>query len=315
MLLAKNNIVVFTVVVSCLLLVGVLSLEKTNTLKNVVPTMRGEVSLGKNIVITTTKSHQPILVKREDFFYGDQMRFSGSVKDIQSEIAKALCKEGDTVVNIGAYFGYDALLMSERAGHTGKIYAFEENRQIYKCLKKTVVLNELEDRIIVKNLAILDKKGICEVEDFLSGYQTEEGIVPPSTKFVAECNTLDNELKENVTKVDLMLIDEPGYEFAILNGAKEIISRSPNIIIISYFERKLSARNIDVKAELDKFVDEGFRIYLTDDNGKMTEPGTSEIAAKDSGVLIITKQLISNQNYSYDQKQEMEQQQQTTEAK
>ena len=78
----------------------------------------------------------------------------------------------------------------------------------------------------------------------------------------------------------------------------------------------LGIYSTDTEINLNRLAERcrGIRLF-TDDNGKMTEPGTSEIAAKDSGVLIITKQLISNQNYSYDQKQEMEQQQQTTEAK
>ena len=105
-------------------------------------------------------------------------------------------------------------------------------------------------------------------------------------------------MKDLASKIDLMLIDDAGYEFEILKGAQNIIRNSPKLVILSYYERKLSARGIPVKEELDKFVDDGFYIYFVDEDGKTSEPSTSEIAAKDIGVIIITKNRMVKESVS-----------------
>ena len=294
-----NKIVSFAVVTSCLLFILVLGIEKTKKIVNLVPMVRGEVSLGKDVVITTTRTQRPIIVKKDDVFYGNEMRFSGSINEMHSDIAYSICREGFTVVNVGAYFGYDAITLASKLEKNGKVYAFEDNRSIYNCLKKSVVLNEMDDRVIVKNLAISDKKGICEMEDYMSVYKKEDETFSAPSTFVAECNTLDNELKDVVQKIDMLLIDEAGYEFSIIRGAHDILANSPNVVIISDYERKYSARNVDVKAELDMLVNEGYFIYFVDKEGRTTEPNTSEIAAKDEGVLIISKNRMGKEQQSY----------------
>ncbi len=289
MLFTQNKLVVSALIFSSLLFIFVFALEKTKVLMNIVPKARGEVSIGEGLVITSTKTGHPIIVKKDDMFFGNEMRFSGSLKNIFSDVALSLCKPNDTIVNIGAYFGYDAICMGSKLKGTGKIYAFEDNRSIYSCLRKSIVLNDMDQHVIVKNLALSDKKGICEKDDFMAVKENPDGSFSTPPSFVAQCNTLDNELKEVTSKVNLMLIDDPGYEFDILRGAQTIIRNSPKLIILSYYERKFSARNVPVKQELDKFVDDGYYIYFVDEDGRTSEPNTSEIVTQDSGVIIITK--------------------------
>ena len=298
MLLTQNKLVMSAVIFSSILFIFVFALEKTKILINIVPKARGEVSINEDLVITTTKTGHQIIVKKDDMFFGNEMRFSGSLKYIFSDIALSLCKPNDVIIDTGAYFGYNVICMASKLQGTGKIYAFEDNRQIYSCLRKSILLNDMDNFIKVKNVAISDRKGIREKEDFMAVHENPDGSFSTPPTFVAQSNTLDDEMKDLASKIDLMLIDDAGYEFEILKGAQNIIRNSPKLVILSYYERKLSARGIPVKEELDKFVDDGFYIYFVDEDGKTSEPSTSEIAAKDIGVIIITKNRMVKESVS-----------------
>ena len=298
MLLTQNKLVMSAVIFSSILFIFVFALEKTKILINIVPKARGEVSINEDLVITTTKTGHQIIVKKNDMFFGNEVRFSGSLKYVLSDIALSLCKPNDIIVDTTAYFGYNVISMGAKLQGTGKIYAFEDNRQIYSCLRKSILLNDMDNFIKVKNVAISDRKGIREKEDFMAVHENPDGSFSTPPTFVAQSNTLDDEMKDLASKIDLMLIDDAGYEFEILKGAQNIIRNSPKLVILSYYERKLSARGIPVKEELDKFVDDGFYIYFVDEDGKTSEPSTSEIAAKDIGVIIITKNRMVKESVS-----------------
>ena len=52
-----------------------------------------------------------------------------------------LINEGDYVLDCGANFGYNSVLMGNRISNTGVLYAFEPQRIIYQQINANLILN------------------------------------------------------------------------------------------------------------------------------------------------------------------------------
>ena len=59
-------------------------------------------------------------------------------------------REGDIIIDAGAYFGYFTILAAKKVGKTGKVIAFEPDPRNYKILQKNVAAAGLNNVIIVK---------------------------------------------------------------------------------------------------------------------------------------------------------------------
>jgi hypothetical protein len=100
---------------------------------------------------------------------------------------------------------------------------------------------------------------------------------------------------QNLEKVDLLLIDVPGYEFHILSGAAELINRSPGITMVIMFDHEATAKNSNIQTGIEKLALSGFHFYGYDPQKKSVYPlkaKAADIIEKDKLVLIVTKKDI-----------------------
>jgi FkbM family methyltransferase len=293
-LFKKNKIVSVTVIISCLLFVGIFFLEKSRYIIDLIPTLRGEISLDGNIIITTTKNKLPILIRKDDPFIANQLRFFGSVKSDFAEIADSLCKSTDIVVEIGSYFGYNSVTLGNKLKGNGKLYGFEPNTHIFSFLKKSIMLNNLENTVILRNVAISDKRGTCNINDIFHIAKTQDGSLEKPRCISVDCVSIDEEMKNINKPIDLLLIDIPGYEFQIITGAADIIKKSPNIAIMVMFDQQESSQSVNVHTEIQNLIRQGFRFYWCDNNRKIhpMKATPEDVIGKNKAILIITKKQL-----------------------
>ncbi|MDR3155910.1 MAG: FkbM family methyltransferase [Holosporaceae bacterium] len=288
----KNNIVLVAIIVSCILFVCVFFLEKSKYLFDIIPMFRGEVSLNNDMVITTTNSKLPIIVKKNDPFMANQLRFFGNIKSDFAKISDFLCRNGDVVIEVGSYFGYNSITLGNRLRGNGKLYAFEPNAHIFSFLKKSVMLNDLENTVVLHNVAVSNKQGVCDIEDVFHLAKTKNGSVEQSRPISVNCIALDSAMEKiNKKPVDLLLIDVPGQEFQIIDGASEIIKKSPNITIIMMFSQQESSQSVNVYSEIENLIKQGFRFYWCDDKKKIypLKATPEDIIEKNKAILIISR--------------------------
>lgn len=163
-----------------------------------------------------------------------------SWKAIQSAVSDYWCynyklRSGDTVIDIGAGIGDDAVAFSRLVGKNGRVIAVEAHPTTYRCLLKTIKANRL-DNVIAINAAVSDKDGYIAISDgdnFLSNsIHAGKGAVK------VQARTLDNILRETgSTRVDLIKMNIEGAETAALEGMKEIC-RTPVHIVVSCHDFK-----------------------------------------------------------------------------
>lgn len=141
------------------------------------------------------------------------------------------------VIDCGAYIGSHTIIMSNLAKF---VYSFEPQIVVGNCLKKTIKENN------IKNIKFINKglSNIPEIKTIQTNHDGDANFFINKKRkrnyeqtYQVDMTTLDNEIKCNI---DLIKIDCEGYEFLILEGAKEIIKNNKPIILIEVFKHKIN---------------------------------------------------------------------------
>lgn len=286
----RNKVVSFSIIIACMLFIGIFFMEKSKSVINMIPILRGEVSLGNNFMITTTRNGYPILIKKDDPIVGNQLRFSGDARSNFDDVVFSLCEKGGVIIEVGAHFGYRSIHFGKFLGGNGKVYAFEPNFGVFSNLRKTVFLNELDNTVVLKNVAISDYKGTCNIDDCLTIKKLDDGTFSKPRNITVNCSTLDDEMASEMRSVKLLSIDIPGSEFAIIKGAWSIINRSPDIIMVVSFDN--DPINKDAEQELKKLEQNNFNFYVPSKGSALKEVNLQELLKPQKTILVITKKTL-----------------------
>lgn len=171
-----------------------------------------------------------------------------------------LIDEGSTIIDIGANFGYNTVLMAKKTGPTGKVLAYEPQRLMFQQLNANCVINDILN-CHCYNLAVsnesnqeLEMETINYADDCVNIGGLSIGTGGEKVKTLA----IDD---LNLDKLDFVKIDAQGYEPFILEGArKTLLNFLPDIFIEiedEYLE-KFNKNTSDVYEFLDSC---GYKIY------------------------------------------------------
>lgn len=286
----RNKPISYAIIIACMLFIGTFFLKESKVVIELVPTFRGEVRLPNNFVITSTKSGCPVIVRKDDP-KAVNVRFSGEIRSNFDKVVHSLYSSNSTIIEVGSHFGERTLEFGNRVRGAGKVFAFEANYGVFLNLKKSIMLNDLEDVISVKNIGIYDHKCSLDIRDNLSLTRESDGKITRKRNITVQCDTLDAEMSSFPGEVDLLSIDIPQSEYQILRGSEKIIRRSPNIVIIVAIDSESGKENI--RKELNKFQNLGFNFYHAKNDGTLSAITLEEILKIDELILVITKRELS----------------------
>jgi FkbM family methyltransferase len=148
-------------------------------------------------------------------------------------------KEGDSIVDGGAYTGAFTVYCAKLIGENGRVISFEPDTKNFKVLLENIKLNKVEDRVI------LLQKGLWGLKSRLSFNQGGKGArldfernIKTNNSFI-NLNSLDNELSElKIKKIDFIKFDIEGAEIEALDGSKKTLKENKcPIAIASYHLR------------------------------------------------------------------------------
>lgn len=291
-IIARQKLISIAVAVGFVLFLLMFVIEKSKIILKMIPMVRGEVSVSKTseFVITTTSDGSPIVVKKNDPGAGSELRFSGQVRSKFNSILRRFCNDNTVVVEIGPNFGYNTIPLGKNLRIGGKVYAFEASSSICSALRKTIALNSLDDKVVVKNIAISDHEGDCKIPDYASIHEVEEGVYSNPRIMNVACNTIDTEMAEEERPVDLISMDIPGMEIQILESCMETIGKSPDIVIVTTFDNDPIVPNA-IKT-LQKLERMGMRFYIAKNKNTYNEVTAEELMQKQEVILVITRRTI-----------------------
>jgi len=173
-----------------------------------------------------------------------------------------LAQSAQNVFIGGAYFGDQAIPIAKRIQENkGHVYAFDLNERQIEILRDNAKLNELDN-------IVAEVKGLWNnSETFLNISDADDlaFATPAPDAHSSNTTTIDDYVeKNNISSVDLIMIDVEGSEYNILQGARKQLERSkgyPNIVFEihrSYVDWSNGLANTDLLKFLKSY---GYHIF------------------------------------------------------
>src|ERR1044072_5582135 len=137
------------------------------------------------------------------------------------EFLRRHCVAGSVAVDAGAHIGLYTVIMARAVEGTGKVISLEPTPMTASILKRTIVLNGLEDRVTALEEAVSDAPGPTRftVNPGASNANTLVGEVAVGSSISVEVTTLDALLRDEARPVTCVKLDVEGAELHALRGA------------------------------------------------------------------------------------------------
>lgn len=159
-------------------------------------------------------------------------------------------KKGDVVIDVGANIGYYTVILADKVGNSGKVYAFEPDKINFEILKKNIEINKFKN-VVAINTAVGSREGKIDL------YKSKENLgdhklfqiplgsaaSPFDERDIVKIINLDSYFKN--IKVDLMKIDTQGWEPEVIEGAKKIIEKNKPIMFLEYSPASYKQAKLD----------------------------------------------------------------------
>jgi FkbM family methyltransferase len=142
------------------------------------------------------------------------------------------------VVDVGANIGYYTVLLADKVGKNGKVYAFEPDKINFEILVKNIEENKLKN-VVAINAAVGRKEGKLKLhksEDNFGDHKLYKTPLGSAASPLDEGETVNIVKLDNFIKgpVNLMKIDTQGWEPEVIDGARELIKKNKPVMFLEY---------------------------------------------------------------------------------
>ena len=203
------------------------------------------IAMQDNTVFVQTRLGHRFYIPAEDYSITPKMIGSRVWEPRVTSAVMSIIKPGMKVIDVGANFGYYSCLAGSLMRQTpnSQVFAIEPNPEMLRLLERNIYINWSMSPIHVMAVAVADTPG--ERDLFVpKGLPGQASLTPPTTGLDRN-HVIAPELECHRTKVDtldrlfpapfsadLIKIDVEGEEIAVLEGARDLIARSPNLLVV-----------------------------------------------------------------------------------
>lgn len=209
----------------------------------------------------------------------------GSFEPSTSRALKLLTKPGMTVIDVGANIGAHSLPLAKMVGESGAVIAIEPTDWAFSKLKINAELNPSLLRSLLLVKAIITDCSRESPKEFYASWKLlgndktphpiHGGSLCPAQN--TESITLDELIASlNLPRVDLLKLDVDGFEYPVLAGGVESLTRWRPVIIMElcpYVHLEHNQR-IEETIELLRSID---YIFLSERDGKTLSSDAKEM--------------------------------------
>jgi FkbM family methyltransferase len=156
-----------------------------------------------------------------------------------SQMIRQLVRAGDTIVDVGAHFGYFTLLAARHLGESGRVIAMEPMDQTYAWLRRNV--EQLTCDVELYRLAAWDRDDTLQFTDagivnssLASSFPARENMVTrhATAKVMVPARSLDDVLVGRRHTVSGIKVDAESAELRVLTGARRVLQESRPWVIV-----------------------------------------------------------------------------------
>lgn len=135
-------------------------------------------------------------------------------------------------VDVGAHVGKYTIMVGKLLGNKGKVIAIEPHPDNYQALLRHISLNGLQNVIAVQKACTPQPSEVSlykNIDDGRWSIKYNFGL----GKIVVYGEPLDSILKSlDIGEVNLLKIDVEGAEMDVLQGAVQVLARSPRLVVV-----------------------------------------------------------------------------------
>lgn len=185
------------------------------------------------------------------------------------KIIKNLLRPGFVALDTGANVGWHTLLMAKRVGHSGRVVAVEANPSVRKILEFHITLNRVENTVVLPVVASSRLGRVkflgpqAEEAHSGDGHVVREEAVNPSGLMEIDAQPIDYIIEQlQLSRLDFIKVDVEGYEWPVLQGAREALIRFQPHLIFEFDENYTKRGNGDAGA-IHQFLESlGYRLFV-----------------------------------------------------
>jgi FkbM family methyltransferase len=166
----------------------------------------------------------------------------------QHPIIGALCKPGETFVDVGANIGAWTLAAAHAVGTEGHVLAFEPTPRVAETLRKTLRANRLR-QVKLFEVALAESSGRrpFSVERGNTGGSRLGRMSDDARRSfevieVATARLDDIARSEELAALDVMKVDVEGFEHDVLRGSQEVLRSFKPVLILETGHENAEAR-------------------------------------------------------------------------
>ena len=178
-------------------------------------------------------------------------------------------KEGENVIDGGAWIGDSAIYFSSQVGKNGKVIAFEANSKIAETMKDNLNRNSIYNVDIIQ-MGLSDKTQVAYIIDSDEGSWIQYTLPGDGIKFFqVPLVDIDNFIsKNNIPKIGLVKLDIEGSERSALFGAQKTIKKDKPKLAVSLYHRY---DDFHVIPELINSIRSDYKFYIRHNSAELWE--------------------------------------------
>jgi FkbM family methyltransferase len=242
----------------------------------------GHLQISETETLTKIFSGLKMYIDPRDMAVAVHIALDGIWEQEITDAWLTVLQPSDTVLDIGANYGYFGLLSSQfTEKNKAKIIMFEANPHIIPYINKSLSINWFNLHAKVENLAVSDKPGKAQLSvlknyigssslqtiEQLDSYMHEKMQLEVQETIDVATITIDEYCKINkIDDVNLIKMDIEGYEEKAYSGMRNIVKKSKNItMFIEFTKEGYSAPEDFYYLMLSDFGN----VYTISDNGSL----------------------------------------------
>jgi FkbM family methyltransferase len=231
--------------------------------------------LSPDVALTQLYDGHFIYVDPADEEMGSQLIANGFWEMWTDQFVRRIVRPGDRVIDVGANHGYYTLIMASLIGDTGRLDSFEANPRIARLLTRSVWFNGYAPRVTIHAAAAGNKSGTVQFAAWRhqsgSGHLlvNDHSYAEDTMKLTVPMVCLDDVIGDE--PVDVIRIDAEGAEPLILEGARQILRRSPTILICMEWGVGMMSDRKDVGLFISELRELGFGFWKIEHDSSLTE--------------------------------------------
>ncbi|HEY0412875.1 MAG TPA: FkbM family methyltransferase [Allosphingosinicella sp.] len=137
---------------------------------------------------------------------------------------------GDTLVDVGAGVGEEALVFSRLVGPSGRVFAIEAHPETFACLQRSLARSG-RDNVTALHCAMADRDGELGMSD-RSAHLTNSVLLPGESASTVPARSLDSLVRElGLERIDYLRMNIEGAERLAIAGMAESVGKIRNIFI------------------------------------------------------------------------------------